>query len=113
MIVLIVLDLISLDGSNGGGHVSHLGGAVFGFLYIRYLRENTVIDRIDFSRFNVFRRKKKKKVYETISHMKVDKPYEPDQEEIDAILDKISSSGYESLTKAEKEILFRASQKKD
>lgn len=104
-----VLMILTGD-KNIGGHVSHLGGAAFGFLYMKQFEKGK-----DFLG-NFFRSlfsKKKMKVekgrktppkddYE-FNAQKVEK-----QQEIDRILDKISRSGYESLTKNEKDILFKA-----
>lgn len=108
-IAFIILDLIGLAGGNVGGNISHLGGALFGFLFIYKLKQGT-----DWSR--LFSPKKRthsfKKVYKnpypTESHVSV-----PDQAHIDAILDKILASGYKSLTNQEKEMLFKASKKED
>ncbi|MRX47980.1 rhomboid family protein [Pedobacter puniceum] len=105
-LIYIVLDIISLAGANAGGHMAHLGGAIFGFLYIKSLQNGR-----DWSKpfINLFKPHKKLKVVSK----NYNKPYQenihPDQKTIDEILDKISQSGYDKLTKREKEILFRAS----
>lgn len=105
-LIYIVLDIISLAGANAGGHMAHLGGAIFGFFYIKSLQNGR-----DWSKpfINLFKPRKKLKVVST----NYSKPYQdnihPDQKTIDEILDKISQSGYDKLTKREKEILFRAS----
>lgn len=105
-LIYIVLDIISLAGANAGGHMAHLGGAIFGFFYIKSLQNGT-----DWSKpfINLFKPRKKLKVVSK----NYNKPYQenihPDQKTIDEILDKISQSGYDKLTKREKEILFRAS----
>jgi hypothetical protein len=104
---------------NSGGKLAHIGGAVFGYLYILSYRQGRDIGKginiiIDFF-FTLFKPAKKLKVtykrpaddYE-YNKVKVDH-----QKEINKILDKISKGGYDSLTKAEKEILFRESQKKN
>ncbi len=114
-LVTIAIDLISISGSNAGGHIAHLGGALFGFLYIRQLRGGrdmvgwvgTVTDRVQ----GLFRRQPRMRV----SYRRSEDPSKPasaDQETIDRILDKISRAGYGSLTKEEKDILFRASNRK-
>ena len=112
----LVIDLISLSFSNVGGHIAHLGGALFGYLYSSQLQNGTDITK-GFTAFvdslvNLFRGRKSapfKKVHknETIAKPK---PAVKDrtQQQIDDILDKISKSGYDSLTKAEKEFLFKA-----
>lgn len=105
-LIYIVLDIISLAGANAGGHMAHLGGAIFGFFYIKSLQNGR-----DWSKpfINLFKPRKKLKVVSK----NYNKPYQenihPDQKTIDEILDKISQSGYDKLTKKEKEILFRAS----
>jgi len=115
-IVLFFLDLIRLSGSNAGGHIAHLGGALFGYLYSSQLKNGTDITK-PFTSFvdglvNLFRGRKSapfKKVHKNESYAKP-KPAAKDktQQQIDEILDKISKSGYDSLTKEEKEFLFKA-----
>lgn len=97
-----ILDIIGI-GSEPGGSLAHIGGAVLGFVYIQQLNRGT-----DFS--NVFKRRKKLKVVKNKSAGTTAAAL-PDQEIIDKILDKISQSGYDSLTKMEKETLFKASKK--
>jgi membrane associated rhomboid family serine protease len=106
-LITIVLDLISIPQGNQGGHIAHLGGALFGFIYIKYIYKygNLIPD----SWLNVFQRKNKIKIYHRTTYMKVQSDDKPTQQEIDAVLDKISRSGYDSLSKREKEILFKAS----
>lgn len=107
----IVLDLLSMAGPNAGGHIAHLGGALFGFIYIKQLRSGrnigTWIDSLTTCIENLF---SKKKPALRVVHRKKNTDI-TDQETIDRILDKISQSGYDSLTSAEKEILFKASKK--
>jgi len=103
-IFYVVLDFILVAGVNGGGEITHLGGALFGFIYIKQVqRGNDLISGI----VDLFKPRSKLKV----ASKNPDKNSNalPRQEEIDRILDKISQSGYESLNKQEKEILFRAS----
>ncbi len=114
---IIVLDIIQLSTSNVGGHLAHLGGAVMGVVYVKLLQVgfdlSTIFDKI----VNIFKRPKGtkfKKVYVNKDRVKQDvfKDEEKDkQKKIDLILDKISKSGYESLTKEEKDFLFRAGNK--
>lgn len=111
---IIVLDIIQLSTSNVGGHLAHLGGAVMGVVYIKLLQGgfdlSTIFDKV----VNIFKRPKGtkfKKVYvnkERIKHDVVVDEEKDKQKKIDLILDKISKSGYESLTKEEKDFLFRA-----
>ena len=109
----IFIDLISLAGSNGGGHFSHLGGALFGYFYVRQAGSRKQPIFGGFS--NLFKRKKKplKTVYKS-KQKQATKPKNvksDTQNKIDAILDKISKSGYDTLSKEEKDFLFK--QKKD
>jgi membrane associated rhomboid family serine protease len=95
---------------NTGGKLSHVGGALFGLAYGYYLKKGT--DLFDFS----FKLKKKNKL-KVVSHNKeyssvTEKPKTNDEQAMNALLDKISKSGYDSLTKSEKEELFKLSQKK-
>jgi membrane associated rhomboid family serine protease len=117
-IVSVFLDLVSVSGSNAGGHIAHLGGALFGFIYIRQLKKgrdlakgfNGMIDKL----VTVFSGQRKMKVH--YGRSKRDEDYVSDkkavQERTDEILDKISKSGYGSLTKEEKEFLFNTSKEK-
>lgn len=112
----LFIDLISLSFSNVGGHIAHLGGALFGYLYSSQLKNGTDITK-SFTSFldglvNLFKVRKStpfKKIHKNSTSSKP-KPAEKDktQQQIDEILDKISKSGYESLTKNEKEFLFKA-----
>lgn len=100
----IVLDLIGIASVNAGGHFTHLGGALLGFTYIKLLQNGK-----DWS--NIFKRKPKLRVVrnEGAKPAQKNKTNAVDQREIDAILDKISKSGYDKLSREEKEILFKAS----
>ncbi len=111
---MVVSSFIEMYGNNPGGNLAHVGGAIIGYLYIRYLSKRTFLDRIEewtVGTWNkMFKKKDKKKIFKTYTtHMRVDNPVRPDQDEIDAILDKISKSGYDSLTRTERETLFKAS----
>jgi len=103
-IAYIVLDIIGIASANAGGSFAHMGGALLGFCYIKLLRNGT-----DWSSF--FKRKPKLKIVRNESAGRNSKrsAASVDQKEIDAILDKISQSGYDKLTTEEKETLFKAS----
>ena len=116
--VILLLDLIQLPLDNTGGHIAHLGGALFGFLYIKLLQSGTDLSKgismiLDFF-VNLFKPKKKtpfKKVHRNTTKKAVNSFQDNKdltQKQIDDILDKISKSGYDSLTKEEKEFLFKA-----
>lgn len=108
-LISVVLDLISIPNGNAGGHIAHLGGALFGFLFIKYLYTNTVFDKFFDKIGNLFSKKSKLKVHYKTTQNGNSVNIKVSQHEIDLILDKISKSGYESLSKREKEILFKAS----
>lgn len=105
---------------NSGGKLAHMGGALFGYLYIVNLRKGKdpgrALNRIIDSIASIFKaRKEKMKV--SYSRKKTDYEYNKAkaerQEKIDRILDKISKGGYDSLTKEEKDLLFSESQKQN
>ncbi len=91
---------------NTGGLFAHIGGAVFGLLFIMNLQGKLPIAPITVKKPSFFQSKKKDE-----RHFKpFNQKQKPNQEEIDAILDKISQSGYDSLSKTEKDTLFKASE---
>ncbi|CAL2101774.1 Rhomboid family protein [Tenacibaculum sp. 190130A14a] len=110
--IWIAIDIIQIPASNAGGHLAHLGGALFGFLYVNKA-SNKELDI--FSPFkNLFKKKEKplKTVYKSGNKTrKKTGTKTQNQQEIDAILDKISKSGYDALTKDEKEFLFKQGNK--
>lgn len=118
-IILVILDFLSIQGDNPGGHIAHLGGALWGFLYIWILQHGTDIYAF-FNNFyfsNVKLRKKSsfsgrtKKNGRPLSDQEYNDQRAVDQEIIDAILDKIAKKGYSSLSSKEKDILFKSSNK--
>ena len=121
-VFVVLLDLIQIPSSgNAGGHMAHLGGAFLGYLYARQLLKghdigawfsNTLDSIKDLftakkeSRApmkTVYRKKGQKRKMDSADYDKESK-----QRRIDSILDKISKSGYESLSKEEKDYLFKA-----
>ena len=124
-VFVVLSDLIQIPTSgNAGGLIAHLGGALFGYMYAIQLKKGNDIglwfEKIMDGFANMFTPKKKsplKTVHRSKSYTKPKqrtssskKKYvkTPNQEQIDAILDKISKSGYDSLTKEEKDFLFKA-----
>ena len=92
-IIYILLSLVQIPVENPGGNIAHLGGALWGYLYAMSIYNNSfnidlkeIINKLKFSNLNK----------------------SENQKMIDSILDKISESGYESLTKKEKELLFKS-----
>jgi membrane associated rhomboid family serine protease len=118
-LAIFVLTSIMDFSVNSGGKLAHIGGAFFGYIYTINLRHGHDLGKgfnriIDFF-VTIFKPRKKLKV----THKKVATEYEYNniktdhQKQINNILDKISKGGYDSLTKEEKEILFKESQKKN
>jgi len=121
-LVFIALDLLNIRTGNAGGHIAHIGGAIFGFFFIAQFKKN-----IDYSLpFNkmiktvktIFYPKEKEKTPFQNVHRNSRRPISDEdylknkkekQAEVDAILDKIKKSGYESLSSVEKQRLFQAS----
>lgn len=118
-LALVVIDIIGLFGLNDGGNLSHLGGDFLGYVYATQLAKGNDIgkgwERFMDSISNLFSSKKTsrmKTVYKSKTKARKSKKTKPSdfskQKRIDVILDKIGKSGYESLSKDEKEFLFRA-----
>lgn len=123
-IAMIVLDLISLNTSNAGGNLAHLGGALVGLIFGALLKQN-----LDITRWvtvfmdgiaRIFKPGPKMRVtYKRSAFEKANRASDPDQayrdrkkqeeNRLDAILDKIRQSGYDSLTADEKKQLFDSS----
>jgi len=117
-LAIFVLTSIMDFSTNSGGKLAHIGGAFFGYFYTINLRQgkdmgrgfNKIIDLI----VTAFKPRKNLKV----THKKPANEYEYNkvktehQARINKILDKISKGGYDSLTKEEKDLLFRESQNK-
>ncbi len=114
----VLLSVISISASNPGGNLAHLGGAAWGWFYIYQLRRGKdrgaglvrFLDKLakemtPKSNMKVTYKKPPRDDYE------YNKQKHEQQEEINHILDKIAKSGYESLTKREKEILFKQGKK--
>ena len=138
--VLVFIDLMGIAGDvNTGGHFAHLGGALFGWVFVRQLRDgndwsipvNNILNRI-ISFFTGLKTSPQKRrrphvVYKNPNRTAGSRPKKKSkrgsgesasddidlthQEQLDAILDKIKQSGYDSLSEAEKEFLFNASKK--
>ncbi|WP_309937550.1 rhomboid family intramembrane serine protease [Aureibacter tunicatorum] len=127
-----ILSLIRITGFNAGGELAHVGGAIMGFIYIKQLRKGRdiglFIEKIMSLGERIFKPKPFIKVTHSMSDstskatrsrsketeyssVSTNTTYFVNQDEIDAILDKISERGYEALTKEEKQKLFNASKK--
>ena len=127
VLVLVLLDVFAIGSlSNTGGHIAHLGGALFGFVFVSFLKQGTDLSEPVNRLFDWFkglfnqndtsrtplrvahksdatkpRQRSRGKTQRTVS----------EQERIDIILEKIKKSGFESLTDEEKEFLFQVSKK--
>ena len=112
----VLMDIIQIPYGNAGGHLAHLGGAGLGFLYAQRLQKGIDIG-LPFERFiakttDLF---KKKPTLRTVHKKNISRKTKSTvtsdtlhQKQIDSILDKISTSGYESLSQKEKDYLFQA-----
>ena len=101
---LFFYDIIQIPLNNSGGHIAHIGGAIWGYYYC--ISNNKGKDFTQ-SIFNIFKTTKKKNTKASQNNNNFD------QKKIDSILDKISDSGYDSLTKKEKEYLFKVGKNQD
>ena len=109
----VLLSFFDVAGSNAGGEIAHLGGAFIGYIFIKQLQNGVNMGEGIINLINLFNKKKRKKESKRDVSQDLRKgSIEPSQDEVDKILDKISDSGYSSLTKKEKERLFNASKKK-
>ncbi len=106
----VLLSFLDVTGNNAGGEIAHLGGAFIGYLYIRQLQNGVNMGEGIIKILNFFKKEKSIKDQTKSSSIK-DENEDISQDEIDKILDKISDSGYSSLSKKEKEKLFNASKK--
>ncbi|UFH55216.1 rhomboid family intramembrane serine protease [Spirosoma sp. KNUC1025] len=123
----IILSVAQTAGLNAGGNLAHLGGALMGFAYVKLLQNGTDLGRPIYwladgwssllrpkPAVKVSYRQRSSASTQATSYVSSSGPASmstPDQDEVDTILDKISRSGYESLTREEKQKLFRASQR--
>lgn len=119
-LALVAFDVIGLFGSNQGGNIAHLGGVALGYFYAKQLLQGndigTGFEKLMDAVTNLFKPGKrsplktvhKRKSSTVAGHPKSDFKEFSKQKQIDLILDKISKSGYESLTEEEKAFLFKA-----
>jgi len=118
----VLLSVVGISATNPGGNIAHLGGAAWGWFYIFQLRKGKdmgagfvkLIDKIAGAIAGIFKPKNNLKV--TFKQAPRD-DYEYnrlkniEQEEVNRILEKIGKAGYDSLSKSEKELLFRQGKK--
>jgi membrane associated rhomboid family serine protease len=117
---VILLSVIAINQGNPGGGIAHIGGAIMGFFFIRQLQAGRDLGRPVQAVGDWVSRMAGRSGPSVSYRNTAEAPgasarksasFMPEQEEIDGILDKISRSGYESLSKEEKQKLFKASQK--
>jgi membrane associated rhomboid family serine protease len=123
-IILFIFDFFAIPGGNSGGHLAHIGGAIFGFFWVMALTGSVgtqfsgifaKLGRKLSGLFSSDKTKKRDQFTQTYTRPKTDDEFNAErasrQKRMDAILDKISKGGYDSLTKEEKEFLFRTTNK--
>ena len=101
-VFLTIYYIMSLSGGNTGGYLAHIGGGIFSFIYMKQIDTSKIFKSI-FKNSSKFNEKDSDYIYNQKQNKK--------NKEIDIILEKISKSGYKSLNKKEKEILFKSSKK--
>ncbi len=114
----VLLSVIQISSTNAGGNIAHLGGAVWGWFYIFQLRKGKDMGAGIVKFLENLAKIFKRKSHLTVTHKQPPRDdYEynrqknAQQTEINRILDKIAKSGYDSLTKQEKELLFKQGKK--
>ena len=117
-IFALTIDLLSIVSANAGGHIAHIGGALFGFLFATQLQRgkdlthaiNRLIDRI--ANFRKPHRPRMKVTYQRPeSDFEYNMRKRKESDTIDEILDKLKQFGYQSLSSEEKKALFDASKR--
>ena len=119
-VFFVVLDLIQIPYGNSGGHIAHIGGALFGCIHASQFKKgndiakgferfmNTIVSWFSFKKKSNLKTVHKTRSEKRASGKTIHQKKRIQQEQIDAILDKISKSGYESLSKEEKAFLFQS-----
>jgi len=118
----VLLSAISISASNPGGNIAHLGGAAFGWFYIVQLKKGRdlgaglvkLLDKIEIAIGYIFKPKNKLKIaykQPPRDDHEYNRMKNNEQEVVNHILEKIAKTGYDSLTKSEKEILFKQGEK--
>mgnify|MGYP001767350962 CR=1 FL=1 len=119
----ILIYIVSITGVNPGGNIAHIGGAIWGMIYMSGLKRGKDIT-LRFNNFlynfsNIFKRRSKlrvshnKNTTRNMSDWEYNKTKKAERQNINEILDKIGKSGYDSLSKSEKEFLFKMGNKKN
>lgn len=106
--IWVALDVIQIPVGNAGGRLAHIGGALFGFLYVSQASNVKIDIWSKISSFFTSKNKPLKTVYKskkTTAKKQANTTYK--QQKINVILDKISKSGYDTLSQEEKDFLFK------
>ena len=107
-ITAIIIDILRIPNGNAGGHIAHLGGALYGYTYIYFQKKNIntgyLIEQLmlSLSKNNKIKRKKRSE-----SDYEYNARKNKEEAKINTILEKISRSGYDSLSAEEKNELFK------
>jgi membrane associated rhomboid family serine protease len=124
-LILFIIDFFMIPEGNAGGHFAHIGGAIWGFCYVMVIKKGTLSQVFSGSSSFMLRMKRffgGSNMYVSGNAGNVKRPRTDDEynfdkkqkeKKTDEILDKISKGGYDSLTKEEKEFLFKSSRKSD
>jgi hypothetical protein len=116
-VISVILSLLNMASPNAGGEISHLGGALAGYIFAVQQRKGhnitTGLNRFLDAIVNLFKRSPKLKVthQRPLSDQEYNFRKKQENDKIDRILEKIKKGGYESLSKEEKQTLFQFSQK--
>jgi membrane associated rhomboid family serine protease len=114
-IALVIVDVLQIPTGNAAGHLAHIGGAALGYIYAQQLQNGKDIgsgfERLRRWLTSLFTAQPNLKTVHKKPRRNSERSVQSDQKKIDRILDKISASGYDSLTKEEKEMLFNAGKK--
>ncbi len=122
-LALFIIDFFAIPSGNAGGHLAHIGGALWGFIYVLLIRQGFgkqffrfpgdltkgIIKFFHFSKLHVSSRNPEYKRSMTDEEYNFNKNLQ--QKKIDEILNKIAKGGYDTLTREEKEFLFKSSGK--
>jgi membrane associated rhomboid family serine protease len=120
-LVVVLISIAGINGGNAGGEITHLGGALLGFIFIKQMNAGRDMGQPVVATGAWLGRLFQRRPAMQVTHRGAATatrsvaagkagPGTTPPEEVDLILDKISRSGYESLSKDEKQKLFRASQ---
>ncbi len=115
-IFAVAMSFFNMTSSNAGGNIAHIGGALLGFIFITRLKSGKDITRgvalfID-KMVDLLKTSPRMKASKGGAQKKNSATSRTNQQEIDAILDKVRISGYESLTKEEQQKLFDSNKRR-